>query len=57
MTTASYREHGEDPLLLLGAKDMAWFFDHYLPAGADRDDPEVSPRRAHDLSGLPGGSS
>lgn len=54
MTTASYREHGEDPLLLLGAKDMAWFFDHYLPAGADRDDPEVSPLHAHDLSGLPG---
>jgi acetyl esterase len=33
--------------------DMAWFFDHYAPSLAARDNPEVSPLRAPDLSGLP----
>jgi acetyl esterase len=53
MTTGSYREHGDENLML-GAKDMAWFFDHYAPSPAtDRDNPEISPLRAQDLSGLP----
>jgi acetyl esterase len=52
MTTDSYREHGDEGLML-GAKDMAWFFDHYVPDLATRDDPEVSPLRTADLAGLP----
>jgi acetyl esterase len=52
MTTSSYREHGDENLML-GAKDMEWFFDHYAPNLAARDNPEVSPLRAPDLSGLP----
>jgi acetyl esterase len=53
MTTASYVEHGSNQLLMLGTKEMEWFFDHYLPNAADRANPEVSPLRAPDLSGLP----
>jgi acetyl esterase len=53
MTTASYVEHGSNQLLMLGTKEMAWFFDHYLPDAAERSNPEVSPLRAQDLSGLP----
>jgi acetyl esterase len=52
MTTDSYREHGDENLML-NAKDMAWFFDNYVPNAADRDDPEVSPLRTSDLVGLP----
>jgi acetyl esterase len=52
MTTPSYREHGDENLML-GAKDMAWFFDHYVPDPTARDDPEVAPLRAPDLAGLP----
>jgi acetyl esterase len=32
---------------------MVWFWDHYLPDAAARDDPRASPLRATDLSGLP----
>ncbi len=32
---------------------MAWFYDHYVPAGVDRGDPSISPLRSKDLSGLP----
>lgn len=32
---------------------MAWFWSLYLPAGADRTDPAISPLRSKDLSGLP----
>jgi acetyl esterase len=53
MTTASYAEHGSNELLMLGTKEMAWFFDQYVPNARDREDPEVSPLRAQDLSGLP----
>jgi acetyl esterase len=52
MTTGSYEEHGDESLML-NAKDMEWFFDHYVPNAADRDDPEVSPLHIVDLSGLP----
>jgi acetyl esterase len=53
MTTPSYAEHGDDELLMLGAREMAWFFDQYVPNAGDRDDPEVSPLRAVDLARLP----
>jgi acetyl esterase len=53
LTTASYLEHGSNELLMLGTKEMAWFFDQYVPDAADRENPEVSPLRAPDLSGLP----
>jgi acetyl esterase len=52
MTTDSYLEHGDEHLML-GAKDMAWFFDQYVPNASDRDNPEVSPLRAEHLAGLP----
>jgi acetyl esterase len=52
MTTASYREYG-DAGLMLGEKEMAWFFDHYVPKGTDRSNPEISPLRVADLAGLP----
>ena len=51
--TASYREHGNNELPMLGTREMTWFFDHYLPDGVDRTDPEVAPLRAADLSRLP----
>jgi acetyl esterase len=38
---------------LLTRRDMAYYEDHYLPPGIDRDDPRVSVLRAPDLSGLP----
>ena len=52
MTTRSYVEHG-DSGLLLGAREMQWFFDHYVPDPARREDPEVSPLRAASLRGVP----
>jgi acetyl esterase len=51
-TRPSYTGHGENPLLLLGAREMVWFFDQYVAADG-RANPEVSPLRAGDLSGLP----
>jgi acetyl esterase len=53
MDTQSFAEHGDDARLLLGKRDVAWSFDHYVPEAADRDNPEVSPLRAPDLSNLP----
>jgi len=47
----SYIEHGSDRLPL-GSADMAWFWSHYVPDPARRDDPEASPLRAADLSGV-----
>jgi acetyl esterase/lipase len=37
----------------LNAATMEWFFDHYTPDKAIRDDWRVSPLRANSLSGLP----
>ncbi len=42
---------GEDTLL--GKQEMLWFYEHYAPAGVDRLNPEISPLRYPDLSGLP----
>ncbi len=54
LATPSYIQHGSDELpLLLGTREMAWFFRHYLPNDADRSNPEVAPLRASDVSGLP----
>jgi acetyl esterase len=47
----SRRTFGEG--FLLTRRDMDWFEEHYLPAGADRSDPRVSVLRAPDLAGLP----
>jgi acetyl esterase len=52
MTTASYLEHGANEMLLLESNLMRWFWDHYAPDPATRDDPDASPLRAADLSGL-----
>lgn len=49
--TPSYREYAQG--YLLAAEDMRWFWNHYCPDVARRDDPDVSPLREPDLSGLP----
>jgi acetyl esterase/lipase len=38
--------------VVLGGREMSWFFDHYCPAG-DRGSPLFAPLRAPDLTGLP----
>ena len=54
LDTPSYAEHGADELpLLLGRREMAWFYRHYLPNEADWSNPEAAPLRTEDLSGLP----
>jgi acetyl esterase len=50
--TRSHAEHGGDDMLM-GSRDVAWSYDHYVPAGIQRDDPEISPLRTPDLSNLP----
>jgi acetyl esterase len=40
-------------LLLLGRRDVAWSYRHYLPDSVDPKNPEVSPLRSADLSRLP----
>jgi len=37
----------------LGLKELGWFYDQYCPAGPGRLDPDVSPLRAADLTGMP----
>ncbi|HXC55518.1 MAG TPA: alpha/beta hydrolase [Rhizomicrobium sp.] len=37
----------------LEKETLDWFYASYLPAGADKSDPKISPLRAKDLSGLP----
>ncbi len=47
----SYRENADG--YLLTRADMEWFWRHYVPDPAARDNPEVSPLRAESLEGLP----
>jgi acetyl esterase len=47
----SYRENAEG--YLLTTKAMEWFWGHYVPDPARRQDPYAAPLRAADLSGLP----
>ncbi|HYR94015.1 MAG TPA: alpha/beta hydrolase [Methylomirabilota bacterium] len=49
--TASYREHATGRGLTRAA--MRWFWGHYAPDVARRDEPYASPLRAKDLRGLP----
>ena len=48
---ASYRENGDGYFLTTNA--MRWFWDHYVPERADRDDWRAAPLRAAKLDGLP----
>ena len=50
--TESYIVRGGDDTLL-GKQEMVWFFDHYTGPDGDRSNPEISPLRYEDLSGLP----
>jgi acetyl esterase len=50
-TRASYRENAEG--YLLSTKAMEWFWNHYVPEPARREEPYASPLRAKDLAGLP----
>ena len=49
--TESYRANAEG--YMLSRPGMQWFWDHYVPDVADRDEPYASPLRATDLGGLP----
>jgi acetyl esterase len=51
MTTASYVEHGARGLI--GRQEMEWFWNHYVVDVAQRENSEVSPLRAPDVSKLP----
>ncbi len=51
METPGYAD--PDNQLLLNTPLMAWFWDHYAPKKEDRLNPDASPARAKDLSGLP----
>lgn len=51
MTMPSIMQNGED--YFLTARDMAWFYDQYLPERAARSEPVVDLLRAPDLAGLP----
>jgi acetyl esterase len=51
LETPSYL--AEENQLLLTRDGMIWFWDHYAPDKARRLEPDASPLRAKDLSGLP----
>src|SRR5690606_2753161 len=50
--SGSYREHGGNPLIMNRA-DMEYFWGHYVPDPARRDDFLASPLRCPDLRRLP----
>jgi len=52
MTTASYVEHGAGALI--GRQEMEWFWNHYVVDVAQRENSEVSPLRAPDVSSCRG---
>jgi acetyl esterase len=49
--TSSMREFAEG--YFLERETLHWFYDNYLPAGADRTDPRISPLLSKDFAGLP----
>ena len=49
--TDGYRDPANQ--LMLTTDAMRWFWDHYVPDPADRQDPDVAPIRAGRLAGLP----
>lgn len=51
MDTPSYTENGEGYMLTL--QGMTWFWQQYCPDAARRLEPDASPLRAENLSGLP----
>ena len=51
LDNASYTDPANQ--LLLSRDAMIWFWDHYAPDPQDRENPDASPLRAADLSGLP----
>jgi acetyl esterase len=51
LDNASYTDPANQ--LLLSRDAMIWFWDHYAPDPEDRKNPDASPLRADDLSGLP----
>jgi acetyl esterase len=50
---ASYAAYGSDPDGFLTTDEMRWFWDQYVSDVNARSNPEVSPLRATDHSGLP----
>jgi acetyl esterase len=52
MTTASYMQHGSGPDTFLTTDEMRYFWDLYVADPAARENPEASPLRAQDLSGV-----
>ena len=52
----SYDDRGATPYnsQLLSREAMIWYWDHYLPDQSRRTEPDASPLRAGDFSGLPG---
>lgn len=50
VTTPSYRLNSG---VILGAAEMSWFFDHYVPRESDRSDPRFAPIHAADLGVAP----
>jgi acetyl esterase len=53
LATRSYVEHGSDPDGFLTTDEMRWFWNQYVADPDARSNPEVSPLRATDHSGLP----
>jgi acetyl esterase len=50
VTTASYRRNSG---VVLGAAEMSWFFDQYVPDTEDRTDPRFAPIRTERLEQVP----
>jgi acetyl esterase len=53
LTTPSYVEHGSLPDTFLTSDEMKYFWHHYIPDVAARNNPEASPLQAADHCGLP----
>lgn len=51
LDNASYSDPANQ--LMLSRDSMVWFWDHYVPDHASRQEPGASPLQASDLSGLP----